>query len=36
MRDALPMVHLAVTQFGAGHYDAINIVSRNSKHVRMK
>ena len=36
MRDALPRVHLAFNQFGAGHYDAINIVSRDSKHERMK
>lgn len=29
MRDAVPRVHLAFNQFGAGHYDAINIVSRD-------
>ena len=30
MRDAVPRVHLAFNQFGAGHYDTINIVSRDS------
>ena len=29
MRDAVPRVHLAFNQFGAGHYDAIHIVSRD-------
>lgn len=29
VRDAIPRVHLAFNQFGAGHYDAINIVSRD-------